>query len=331
MRAFIPGLYGQNLRPGEVQRRSPTLTQEEQAIFYEKGMRPTLIDLLKSKGRDLPSTYGGEMWRAQPKNSRKLGFQSRPLTAIDSSRFGQLLRANLQRNGVPWHDGIVFLHQVRGVKFATGHEPDDEETAKDAMNAFYYEFGIDGEKVDSDHTYFDIGLEVTSTDEQCLAFRTDSHYNFMVDILGISEAEALRLSSIGSSKYSRDLTSLLVEIAGCRIRDVGGPDLIRYLQLYLTDKGLTYLMDGGHTGKYVTAHDLLTKDMTTYLQGLYSTYCNAIESSSSNARAEVRVPLSQATSVFVGLDPELFRLYLISVSRSVWWYVAHPNLFLIFH
>ena len=267
----------------------------------------------------MPPKYSNELWRAKGHGQGGFGFQSRLLEGFLSWFLGDLIRENLKRADVPWHDGIIFLHQVRGVKSTTSHGFEDELTAEYALDKCLKSAGIDPERIEPTHSYVDVGIEVSSRHGRCLAWRLDSHHRFLQELLGLDDRAAHRLTALGSSKYNRDLTSLLTDIAGCRIHDVFGPFLVEYLQLYQTDKGLTYRIDGFHTGKFVTAHDLLTTDQTPYLRGLYDAYINAIETCTSNARAEVRVPYAEATKVFVGFDENIFPHYLISVSRSVWW------------
>jgi len=312
IRAFFPGLYSEN-RPSSI------LTMEEKGLFYDHGLKPALQKLLQNKGSDLPPKFSNEIWRAKGHGQAGFGFQSRLIEGHHSWKLGSLIRRNLRHAEIPWHDGMVFLHQIRGVKSTTSHDADDELSAEYALNKFLENVGLDVEKIIGEHCYVDVGIEVSSLEERCLAWRLDSHRRFLQDVLEVDNTRAERLTKLGSSKYSRDPTSLLTDIAGCRIKDVLGRFLAKYCQLYLTDKGLTYRIDGFHTGKFVTALDLLTKDPTPYLTGLYDAYVSAIDSCSSNARAEVRVPYTQATKVFVGIDPALFRSYLISTARSVWW------------
>lgn len=51
---FIPELYNEE--------RSQFLSQEEQEIFYEKGLRPAVERLLPDRANEWPATYSDEMF-----------------------------------------------------------------------------------------------------------------------------------------------------------------------------------------------------------------------------------------------------------------------------
>lgn len=112
--------------------------------------------------------------------------------------------------------------------------------------------------------WIDVGLEINSKkDEGCLAWRTDSHY------------QADRLTTPGSSKYTRDMASHLTEVSGCRIAPgfVSNTALsVRYFQAYTTDKSHTYRIDQGRYGKFITCDRILKGKDKDYLEGVYRLY-----------------------------------------------------------
>ena len=73
-----------------------------------------------------------------------------------------------------------------------------------------------------------------------------------------------------------DLSAHLTGLSGCRIepgRRAEGPGEVRYLQMYTTDKSVTYHPEGRHHGKVLTGKDVLSaKEDPAFCTGLYEAY-----------------------------------------------------------
>jgi hypothetical protein len=143
------------------------------------------------------------------------------------------------------------------------------------------------------------------------------------DICKNSASHAQRLTSVGSSQYARDMTSHLPQISGCRIEpgvQGRGPFEVAYLQLYGTDKSITYRPDQGHAGKFVTCNDVVKGKANTFIDGLYSLYLNAIDNNNAEARMEVRVPIQFALQILLDMDVDVICQGLVSFPSVEWWY-----------
>ncbi|TFK62821.1 hypothetical protein BDN72DRAFT_902928 [Pluteus cervinus] len=319
IRVFFPELYNDAGR-----RQGPFLSQEEQRIFYEQGLRPAIAELLGDKATEWPTTYQGELWRARAR-SGAFRFQTKVIPEWCLPVLAESIRDHLELNGVSWHHGIEFLHQIRGVKHATTHAV-DEESAVSALDRFMTQNGL-GEHLEemaaSGDWWIDVGLEISSMAKDCVAWRTDSHYRIVRKALGINSANAERITRPGSSKYVRDVTSHLPAVAGCRIAPgvrAQGDAEIKYVQLYTTDKSLIYHPDGqGHFGKIMTGRDVLEKKDQAYIENLYGVYINAIDSNHSLARIELRTPIKEAHSILLDLDDDLIRRSLVVFPGKEWW------------
>ena len=288
-------------------------------------MLPTLIHFLGNRAGDLPATLELERFRAQNRSGH-LAFGTRMLPDYAVEDFGDFLREALESRHVEWAENLVFLHEIRGVKNATFHTP-NESAADTALAEFLEEYGIsDHDVLSNDNWYIDVGVEVASEDQSCLAWRTDAH-NLIVRELGrLSPSRADSITKPGSSQYYRDLTSHMTEVSGFRIspgsRSRGEFD-IQYMQAYTTDKALTYRPDGPYTGKYITVKQILDRKAETYLDNLYKLYLTSAQTNFSCARLEVRVPLSYATKALNGFLNMRFERYLFSFPRKAWWFVFH--------
>jgi hypothetical protein len=315
IRAFIPELYDE-------ERASPILTQQEYAAFYEKGLRPAVWQLDDNDATEWPATYNDEMFRARSKAGH-LSFQTKVMDTFVGWFLADYIRDALKERGSNWHHGLVFLHQVRGVKNSCRHH---EENAAASLEQFFNKLGLDLQQIRQSDAkcWIDVGLEVQSTApfNDCLAWRTDSHFHLVKDIFGIPENHAQRITSVGSSQYSRDLTSLLPAVSGCRITPgtlARGPYDIQYFHLYLTEKALIYRLDKGRYGKFITCAEILSGKASQHIDSLYNLYRNAIETNSTLARAEARVPLGSATDVLLGVTEGLLRESLVAIPGSVYW------------
>ena len=319
IRVLIPGLHNP-VNP------SPFLTQEDQKTFYEKGFLPAVQDLSPHLAHEWPATYEDEMFRATGRNGT-LSFQSKTMNRMKVAELGTKIRMYLHRAGVPWWKGIVFLHQVRGVKHSTGHVADD---ANNALRDFLTSLGLDFEDISSNGKWWvDVAIQVSSSDGNCLAWRTDQHTEVVQEICQIDTTRATRITSRGSSKYTRDMTSHLAQVSGCRVRpgvQGRGPYKVVYLQLYCTDKTHTYRLDQGHHSKYLNCTDIAKGKEEKFLSSLYKLYVNAIDKHSAQARAEVRVPLEFADQVLLDIDADVIYNSLVSFPPVEWWLVLFTRL-----
>lgn len=315
IRVLFPGLVAEE--------RSVFLTQEEQKIFYEKGFRPAVVDILGASASDWPPNYESEMFRARSHNGQ-LSFMTKMLPEWQVKFLGDKIREFLRMSEVSWGEGLVFLHQIRGVKNSSQHTPLDAD-GDVALEEWLDDNFLRKEDLMYGDWWVDVGLQISSDEKECLAWRTDSHFHLVKDVLKIPVHHAERITSIKSTKYTRDMTSHLTAVSGCRISPgarAEGPFSVQYLQLYTTDKSLTYRQDKGHHGKFITCGDVLAGKAESYCENLYNVYLAAMKDNYSLARVEVRVPIKHVTSVLLDLRRSRICGWLVSFPRVVWWSVS---------
>ncbi|KAJ2914049.1 hypothetical protein MD484_g6374, partial [Candolleomyces efflorescens] len=303
-------------------RQSFHLSREEQAAFYEKGLLPTMQALLQHRGGDIPPTLDAEFFRARL-TSGKLSFTTRVLPDWQVPLFADTLRANLAANGVEWGRNLVFLHQVRGMKNATHHSVVDPENGEAALDEFLDGIGLRLDTIKEwGDWWVDVGAEISSSEGECLAWRTDKHSDLVRLVVQTSEANARRITSLGSSKYYRDPASHLVAASGFRITPgvrAEGPFEVAYIQAYLTDKGLTYSLDNGRVSKSITPAQLVQGKGEQYISELYEVYRQASSQNFSTARVEARVPIHHASRVLINADMRCLAECLLKFPKIVWW------------
>ena len=208
LRAVIPGLYNK-------QRSTSLLTQSEFATFYEKGFRPAVEFLSPAAAAEWPPTYQAELFRARGKHGT-LALQTKTLGKWLVRQLGDAIRTALLDNGVPWGRGLIFLFQIRGVKASNVHRT-SVESAQLSLDELFFKNSITQEGIDRGEWWVDVGLEISSGEQECLAWRTDHHFHIVKHALSLNTSNAKRITTPGSSKYIRDLTSHLTAVAGCRV------------------------------------------------------------------------------------------------------------------
>jgi hypothetical protein len=325
IRIFFPELHSGD-------RKSSKLTREEQAQFYEDGLKPTIEILTPEKSAEWPVTYQDELTRARRRTGH-FSMQSKMLPREVLRDFGDTLRYCLTERGVAWGRDLFFLHQVRGTKATTEHRM-DTPSAGDALSAFLFENSIPERYTEEGIWYIDVGLEISSLEGKCLLWRTDSHSHVVRRVTGVSEQHANRITELGSQQYARDLSSHLLDVSGCRItpgRRGEGQFEVLYLQLYSTDKSLTYNPEGIYFSKAMYCVEAIGKvQPPSFTESLYHVYRNASlsQKSNANARVEVRVPIQHATTALTNLSYGLVQQSLLAFSNESWWCV--PSCFLFF-
>ena len=115
LRVFIPELY----KPDHPYNR---LTQSRQTIFYEKGLCPAVASLLYIEALEWPATYNDKFWHAWGRNGQ-LCSVTKTIPSPVVPHLANAIREAFRNSDIPWHHGLVVLHQIRGVKHSTSHSP----------------------------------------------------------------------------------------------------------------------------------------------------------------------------------------------------------------
>ena len=290
------------------------------------GFYPAVRRLMKEHAEDWPATYEGELFRARG-SSGKLAFQTKIFPANLVPYLGEAIRQELMAKGIDWGASIVFLHQIRGVKSATRHNLDMSvnltATAQEAFKNFLEKYSLPFGVVNSPNWWIDVGLEISSY-EQCLAWRTDGQAEVIRWLLGLRQDQAQELTSIRCTQYTRDMTSHLPNLSGCRISPGSrrrGPLEARYVQLYLTDKSVTARPDNHRHAKYLSGQAILSGTAEPYLAELYELYRSSIQTVRSHARVEIRLPIAHALKPLLDFGPQLAKKTLVAFTPNTWWYV----------
>ncbi|RXW13278.1 hypothetical protein EST38_g12577 [Candolleomyces aberdarensis] len=310
------------------QRQSHHITVDEQATFYNLGLRPTLAELLEDRAVDIPPDFESLQFRAQGENGT-FSFTTKILPRHHVPYFIPALRRALVANGVPWGRNLFVVHEIRGIKNSTYHLP-DPENAEVALDDFLDRNHINlndiREDIDvnfSSRWFIDIGLEISATSKRCLAWICADHRRIVSDLCGVDQETAARITAPNAYRgYSRDILGHFVDLAGFRLEPgaSGRGDFdLQYMQCYTTEKGLLDRKDGTAYSKKLTVAKILKGKHGDYLDKLYHTFIAASDRNPSSARVEVRVPFEHACRVLVDLPMDTLQNALAAIHPTVYW------------
>jgi hypothetical protein len=313
---FFPSLYS------ESRTSRAYLTSKERKEFYEQGLRPAIESLVPLDRNDWPATYEGELFRAR-KQSGAMAFQTKMLQRFAVPHLIDHIRQSLSENGIDWAQDCLVMHTVRGTKNGTKHSL-TEDAASLSLDEFLHSVHLSSAAIEQGgEWYIDVGVEFASSLDHCLQWTTTSHFHVVKEVLQISDHHASRITTLGSSKYQRDIASHLPALSGCRIEPgthATGPFDAVYYQQYTNEKSLTYNPEKGHHGKAITIKEAMGKTQPApFIENLYELYFKARDSNSSHARVEVRVPFVFATTVLLTIHPDIVEQSLLSFPRQTWW------------
>ncbi|KAM6491326.1 hypothetical protein JOM56_013100 [Amanita muscaria] len=308
IRIFFPGLANDD-------RTKSTLTAEESATVYNKGILPAIRKAARTIVHNWPPSYRAEDFRSSSKRGGHHSEGTRCLAADDISYFSRCFRENM--NDIPWGQHMLFGTEIRGIKDHTEHLPecDPDEYLEAVFNKMYDPW----EEVDG-HWFVNVGVELL-LENKAIVWRAGSASTIM-EHLGFSDAE---IDSAFSNKrlFEEDVTQHLIEVAGFRSRSgkARGPHQIWYMQAYTTDKSLTYHPEGGKFAKYIEATQAMFCEggIPSFTQNLLDTYLDARDQIDVAARLEIRVPYQYATQVLLDFPKEVFLETTLVFPRELWW------------
>jgi len=268
---------------------------------------------------DWPPTYNAELFRASKPATGGFSFGTKVLPGWSATEFGERLRYFLAENGVEWAEDMLFQFQVRGVKGGTFHGC-NRLAARTALDELLSDYTIDEE----DQWFIDVGLEFSMPDPaRALLWRTDCHTHVVSHLFANNFELAAKITAFGSKYYSRDLSSHLPDVSGCRVRiaefsddPVRNPSGIKYIQMYTNDKALTYQLANGRHSKHLTGNGALKGDPPQFVRGLFDAYMDAAPHNHVNSRIELRVPLSNACEVLTSWPNDLLSRTMMKFNRD---------------
>jgi hypothetical protein len=303
---FFPGLFDPN-------RRTAILSEDEKTSVYEAGIYPSLRELAPENIPNWPPAYRNATWLVGTRQGEVLAG-THPFPGHLTRELGVLISRKLAV-AHRWARGLVFMTQVRGVKEAYGHNPSPFMARIELARL------TESINTDEGVWFVDVGFEISGNGEAYL-WRTDAHSRVLEAMVGLMPGAATRRVSPTNWSYARDINAHLLDLSGFRMPLEGnlqGDCEAKYIQIYTTDKALTYRLTRGQHSKKMSGMMALKGNPPTFVTDLFDAFNDAAIRMDVVARVEVRVPLRRATGVLLRVDDEFLRHNLVVINRDVWW------------
>ena len=317
-RMMFPRLYDEG-------NQDRTIAAYNLSRIYDEGIRPAVEAICNPRLSHWPASYSSAITKAKDK-SGKLHFGTVDLSVDLLPEFAQRLKENLDR--IPKLKDMYFMHEVRGTKGATVHNPDTPEACWRSLED-QLEF-LDLTTVNPRNWYIDVGLEV-HLPGHVLQWLEDAHLRLLKFGLP-TQAENLpeSLSTLLNDRrnFKLDRVAQFKEFAGFRCTPCtrGQSDDIAYLNVYTTDKEPTYQLHSGSFRKHLASELLPFKSNkilndVTAMSKVYG-QCMGSEGRTPNegcARFEVRVGLEHAADAVSTMSSITMRGSLVAIPVNLWW------------
>lgn len=317
---FFPKLYEPH---GTAQ-----MSQEDLATIYDHCVRPTVAEILPSHLAHWPLNYKACQMTSRDKHS-KFHFSSFEVPPDLLAEFAGQLRDRL--HAYERFQDSFFLHEFRGLKGGTSHDPDDDDKADEYLNQIVEPLDLAqlGDPPDLSSWWLDIAIEVSAPD-RVIQWREDAHGEIVQYMLpSISFSEVWKV--LKSKSYHPDVSTLLYDLAGFRaeVPHAGKKDNICYLNVYTTDKSPTYQLHPGSFRRH-RASDLLPDKLDRLLMdvenlGLLYQLCAGRGTSGKlqegAARAEVRARMIPGVipATLRYMEMEMIQSTMVAYPAKDWW------------
>lgn len=237
--------------------------------------------------------------------------------------FCTALRENLDK--IPEFQESFFCHELRGLKGATAHEEDDDRATPEAAFDTFFDC-IDMERIDEGDWKIDVGLEIYDAGNVVVWSKAahSSILRYLLPSMTIAQVEKLQARK---GVFNLDNLAHLDDFAGfrCETGKSGDRDRVEYINVYTTDKCVTYQLHSG-IWRRRSCEDLLPQNLEKLLHDLANmsvTYkaCSGAggDSQDGSARLEVRVPLRDARIALRNVPHEALQGWTFSIPVNVWW------------
>jgi hypothetical protein len=300
----------------------PKILPEDISLFYNTCLRPSFVSISGHDTSRMHPTYAMLNDVNHDKRGR-LHFSTVDLQAKLLDKFTQELRQQLDK-----HDKFrdaYFVHQFKGLKGRYRHEPEDSNQRRDAMQDFFLDH-LQEDKLDPDQWMFDIALEIRDPG-RILQWLTAGHNAILCHLLPSASNEKVE-QLIKSQNYKCDITAQLEAVGGFRavpfIRE--NPDKISYINIYTTDKSVTYQY---HEGLYRRrkAWHLFPGDigkLTLDMKKISDTFSrcrgeSGLEAFEGSVRMEIRIPLNKVAEALKDIPHALISKTVLSFDCDTLW------------
>ena len=247
---------------------------------------------------------------------------------IPSNLLFELAPAYLRRLAdlKPYFKDAYFIHEFRGWKGATVHDPFDNQDRQAAMHKITDILALD--QLDQSQWHIDIGLEFGIPDH-VVTWSHAGHYTLLSHCLPSLDMDQIhhlmdKTAQIDHMMHLNDLTGFR-----CTPGHKGRDDQVSYIQAYSTEKAMSYQLHNGLFAE-VDPRALLSKtnlkDLLNKVERMSAVLfeCTADGqdhncAQEGTARVEIRVQLSEALTSFARYPGGILENCLVAIPAKFWW------------
>ena len=312
-RVFFPHLYEKG--------KSSAISTELRSHIYDKCLRQAAIEVNPLDQSRWPITYASamELYRDDKGlfHFSTIDFPPRLLQPF-AVRLLELFQMHEELKDA------FFVHELRGTKGATQHDPKDVAQRRVALEDLFHAF--DTSQFTASQWVVDVAREIRYKGH-VLQWLTKSHRR-VLEFLLPSAAEKISDVLNSSTQYHCDLSAQIGDIGGFRSQpgSRGAADRVAYINIYTTDKSATYQLHNGLFRRRKPWHlfpdkiGTLVEDMAKMAETFRT--CGGdqtVDGLEGNARLEVRVPLDLAEHTLVDIPDDLIQQSLVAFDCPTFW------------
>ena len=313
-RIFFPGLYCKD--------RNPAISPQMMTLIYEECLRPAIVSLNPVDRSRWPITYSTAMTLYRDQKGQfhfgTLDFPSHLLYKLGS----KLLELFQKQDGL---QDAFFVHELRGTKGVSHHNPHDAQQRCAAMENVFHLF--DMSLIRPEDWVVDVALEI-QYEGHVLQWLTKGHRRLLQFLLPSTPESKIDSILASQSQYHCDLSAQLKDIGGFRALpgSRGKDDNVYYINIYTTDKTATYQLHKGIFMRRQAWHlfpasiGRLIKDLERIVE-IFCLCGNSprVGGQEGNARLEIRVPFSLADKVLLKMPDSLVQDSLVAFDCKLFW------------
>ncbi|KAI6140231.1 hypothetical protein BKA82DRAFT_151863, partial [Pisolithus tinctorius] len=316
IRVFLPRMVGKY--------ESRAIPSHDLELVYDKCLRPLVRRHMHNMASHWPASYSSALSLYRDRTGI-IHEGSLDIPAHILPMFGEEYLTKLATLR-PYFRDAYFVHEFRGWKGATVHDPLDAQDRDLALQKFTDVLLM--ERIDPDSWYIDVGLEFGQHDK-VVTWRATGHEIVLAHCLPSLDQEVID-PIVTKSTFHIDHMMHLKDLTGFRYVPgrKGHDDEVHYIQAYTTEKTMSYQLHPGLFTPLDPTSLLTTDNLKTIIKKTEEMSKILFECTGGSeggraqegcARLEVRVGFSQALSALTTIPSRLLRYCLVPLPAKSWW------------
>lgn len=317
VRVFLPHMYKMH--------EKKEVPSKDLALIYNKCLRPLCLELMSNMAAHWPVSYDSALALYKDQSGHiHLGSLDVPSHLLRT--FGQRYLEKLKELR-PYFRDAYFVHELRGWKAATVHDPTDEPDKVAALEDLTNVLRMD--EINLEEWHLDVGVELGYPGHVVTWTKTGHRRVLMHCLPNLDEAEIDAL--VGQKNFILDRLMHLLDFAGfrCRPGAKGRADNVTYIQAYTTEKTMAYQHHVGlfkeRDAQCVLSRESLEKlskdveKMSEILSECIGEGGIPHAPQDGCARIEVRARLSDAMDVLSDIPEEIVQECIAAIPAMPYW------------